>query len=95
MSFVLGLWDLNAICSKLSCANFAILKIKHIVPEKLKFYYQIKSYQIKSNHLFQRKTGLHSKILVKHINVPREKKYDLQACRLNKLGLFKQNEIFN
>jgi len=46
MSFVLGLWDLNAICSKLSCANFAILKIKHIVPEKLKFYYQIKSNQI-------------------------------------------------
>ena len=42
MSFVLGLWDLNAIRSKLSCANFAFLKVKHIVPEKLKLYYQIK-----------------------------------------------------
>ena len=46
-------WDyhLNAIRSKLSSANFAISKIKHIVPEKVKLYYQIKSYQIKSNQI--------------------------------------------
>ena len=33
-------WDhhLNAIRSKLSCANFAISKIKRIVPEKVKLY---------------------------------------------------------
>ena len=33
-------WDhhLNAIRSKLSCANFAISKIKRIVPKKVKLY---------------------------------------------------------